>query len=774
MISKEFRRVFATRRMLLIFLLFFAVEVFLLVFNEKKHSSYPAAAYKTMWTELGARAKTEDTEAMLKELDLQIQKLSFLNDFVSYGIGEETNPIGAADEGYDPWMFLREEYPDIDLEEVLEQYRAGEISLYTGEFSAERDLYKAVVTEFRNSISYPEYREKLVADAQKMLRFPLFSKPGTYGYRNIEATLAKYNKLSQITVVATPAKSVSVLFQGSVPGIMLLFFALFLCVSLYLEEKEEGTIRITRTCPKGRRALAGTKLVVLFLGILLMQCMLYGVRFLALNEIYGFPDLTRSIQSVSGFSSCVMPVSIAGYFLRIFFFRYVVLCFCAVCMAILCSACNDTKSAFAGIFLLFFVQVVCYYAVSANHTLGAVHFLNLWGMLRFDPIGTYLNLNLFGRPVSCLLMMGFLAGIGLLIGSLAELGLFCRKPAAGKQRRKKEYLDGGKTTSLLLHEGRKILLDQKVLWILLLVLVTQLFRYGAMEKPLSVEELYYQYYMEKLNGPITPEKEQFLEEEQRRFRELHSAKASDFDAQRQLIAENGFRRAYQRYQYLINVLDGEFFYDTGYQYLFAEKNYRADFLLTVTAIALLVLTGASVFGMDAESGMLRLVVTAKNGKKGIRSRLLWGGVVTVLVWLLVYLPDLLQTFRDYGTEGITAPAYSMELLAKAKTMPVWGCLLLLYLIRLLSLFLFGSFVYWVSCKTRSTAVTIFVSLAGFASPALLILLYERLAGGLFFIAPFSGNLLRMYPWAVSGGIVVGYLMMIVLIYGWLVRKKGNQ
>lgn len=109
-----------------------------------------------------------------------------------------------------------------------------------------------------------------------------------------------------------------------------------------------------------------------------------------------------------------------------------------------------------------------------------------------------------------------------------------------------------------------------------------------------------------------------------------------------------------------------------------------------------------------------------------------------------------------------------------KTMPVWGCRLLLYLIRLLGLFLFGSFVDWVSCKTRSTAVTIFVSLAVFAGPALLILLYERLAGGLFFIAPFSGNLLRMYPWAVSGGIVAGYLIMIVFIYGWLIRKKGNQ
>ena len=772
MIQKEFSRVFATRRMLLVFLLFLILEGLLLVYDEKKNNSYSAEAYRAVWTELEARTKDEGTEETLTYLDTRIQTLDFLDTVTSFGMDVEDGSFGDAGDGFDYQMFLELQYPELDIREVLKQYRAGEIVLHTERPFTEKGLYQAVAAEYRNSVSYPEYREGIIADAEKMLRFPVFSKPGTFGYRNIEATLEKYSKLPEINVTATPAKSVSVLFQGSIPGILLLFFTLYLCVPLYLEEKEEGTLRITRTCPKGRRALAGTKLAVLFLGIFLMQSLLYAVRFLLLWKLYGFPELSRSIQCVSGFESCVLPVSIAGYFLRIFFFRYGMLCFCAVCMAVFCSVCSNTKSAFACILGFFAVQVLCYYAVSANASYGALHFLNLWGMLRFDPVGTYLNLNLFGRPVSCLFMMLVTAGTGLFAGAFAEQRLFCRKPVTGKRGAEKKHRFGGKTTSLLFHEGWKIFWDQKIGIILLLVLAAQLFFCFNSQKTFSIDDAYYRYYMEKLAGPLTPEKEQYIEEEKLRFEKLHSADSFDAEAQKQLNAERGFQKAYRRYLQVKTVPDGEFFYDTGYSYLFAESGYRNDLLLAVTAIAVLTLTGAGVFGTDTESGMLRLVTTAKNGKKGIRARLFWGGVLTVLVWLLVYLPDFVRTLLDYGTEGLSASAHSMTVLAEVKSLPLWGCLLLLYVVRLLSLFLLGSIVCLLSCATKSTAVTIFASLVGFGIPALLILLNERLSGVLFWVAPFSGNLLRKYPKAVSLGCIAACLAVTVVLHNLLIRKKG--
>ena len=107
-----------------------------------------------------------------------------------------------------------------------------------------------------------------------------------------------------------------------------------------------------------------------------------------------------------------------------------------------------------------------------------------------------------------------------------------------------------------------------------------------------------------------------------------------------------------------------------------------------------------------------------------------------------------------------------------KSLPLWGCLLLLYVVRLLSLFLLGSIVCLLSCATKSTAVTIFASLAGFGIPALLILLNERLSGVLFWVAPFSGNLLRKYPKAVSLGCIAACLAVTVVLHNLLIRKKG--
>lgn len=777
MIQKEWRRVFGTRTMLFVILFFLVVEAALLVYAEQKNSPYSAEAYCDAWAEVNALLMEEDTHSVLGRLDRHIEKLEFLEYFVEMGAGELYTQAGlfGAEAEAEIHKMITAEYPDIDIPVLLAQYRAGKMVRHTERPSAEQRLYEDVAMELRNSVSYPEYRQTLVSDAKRMLQFSVFAKPGTFGYRNIEATLEQYQELPKIAVLPTPAKSVATLFQGSVPGILLLFFLLYLCIPLYLLEKEEGTVRLTRTCVKGRKTLARTKVIVLLLGALLMQLLLYGVCFLVLEAMYGFPDLSRSIQSVSGFSGCVLPVTIGQYFLLLFLFRYGVLCLCALCMAFFCSAFADTKKAYIGMLVFFLIQVGCYYAVSANASYGALHFLNLWGMLRFDAVGNYLNLNLFGRPVSCLAGMLGVLGIGLCAAFPAVTRTFCKKPASrGRAEKKKKIrVTFWQTTSIFWHEGRKLFFDQKVLLILLAVFAVQIFRYHDTERPYSVTEAYYQYYMEILSGPLTPEKETYLKNEALRFRTLHAADSTNVNVQKALNAEHGFQKAYSRYLHIKNAGAGEFFYDTGYRYLLAEDTYKAEMLLMVTAVLLLTITGAGIFGADTENGMLRLLTTTRDGKKGIGVRLVWGGILTVMVWLLVYLPDFVCTLEQYGTEGLSAPAQSIELLAGVKRILLREYFVGLYLSRLLGLFVVNGTMYLLAYFAKSTAVTIFGTAAIFAIPPLLLLLNERMTGVMFPYAPFSGNLLRRYPAIVSGVLVAFYALFVFWAYKFMVKRRKN-
>lgn len=776
MIRKEWRRVFGTRTMLLMILLFLVVQSILLVYSEGKSRDYSADAYKEAWNEVEALLAVEEPEAVLERLDRHIEKLDFLEYFVEIGAGAFYEQVAGwlgAEAQADLYAFLEEEYPSVDSSMVLQQYRAGVMVRHSERPSVEKQLYKDISTELLNVASYPEYRETLVSDAERMLRLPIFVKPGTFGYRNIEATLEAYQVLPEITVRPVPAKGAATLFQGSVPGVLMLFFLLYLCIPLYLSEREEGTVRITRTCVKGRKTLARTKLVVFFLGTFVMQLLLFCVRFVVLDVMYGFPDLSLSIQSVSGFQGCVLPITIGQYFLLNFMLRYVVLCLCAVCMAVFCSLCSSTKKAYAGILAFFLLHVILYDTVSANASYGALHFLNIWGILRFDAIGSYLNLNLFGMPVACLPAVMVFIGVGLVTLTFIAVRAFCKKPVNGHRREKSRKVRGviPQTTSVFLHEGRKLFFDQRVLLILLVVLVVQGFRYKDREASYSMDEYYYRYYMEMLSGPLTPEKENFLEKEMLRFQELHKMDNTNINVQKALNAEAGFQRAYSRYLHLTRTKNGEFFYDTGYRYLLAGDTYEADMLLMVTAVVLFTLTAAGVFCGDTENGMLQLLTTTRNGKKGIGARLIWGSVLAVCIWLLVYLPDLICTLKQYGIQGLSAPAQSIALLADVEHLLLKEYLGLLYMTRLLSLLVLSGVVYLLAYFTKSTAVTVFGTLTIFTVPALLLLLNEKMTGIVFPYAPFSGNMLRRYPGIIGGALVLLYAAFAFFSYKFMVKRR---
>lgn len=774
MIQKEWRRVFGTRTMLFVILLFLLIEGVLLVYTEQKNRRYSAEAYCTVWEEVEALLKQENAETVLEQMNEHIQQLAFLEFFLEFGAEDLYMPGGimGVETEEEFYEILEELYPGIDISMVLEKYRAGEMLRHTDRPSVEKKLYQEVATELQGAVSYPEYREGVVADAERMLRFSVFAKPGTFGYRNIEATLEKYKGLPEITIEPTPAKSVATLMQGSIPGILLLFFLLYLCIPLYLSEKEEGTIRLTRTCVKGRKALAGTKLTVFLLGALLMQGLLYGVRFLVLQVMYGFPDLSRSIQSVSGFGGCVIPATIGQYFMLLFLLRYGVLCLCAIGMALFCSLCSNAKKAYVGIVVLFAIQVLCYYVVPATASYGALHFVNLWGMLRFDSIGNYLNLNLFGTPVSCLAVTIVTLGLGMAFAFPIAVWAFCKKPGdKSRTKKKRQARIRPQTVSLFFHEGRKLFFDQKVLLVLIMMLAVQMARYHTTEKIYSVDDVYYQYYMEQLSGPLTPEKEIYMEEEALYFRTLHSGGDFDVSAQKKLNAEGGFQKAYDRYQYIKNTQNGEFFYDTGYRYLLAEGTYKTDMFLAVTAIVLLVITGAGIFGMDMETGMLSLLTTTRNGENGIRARLLWGSILTVAVWVTVYLPDFVNTLENYGTQGMMAPAQSIELLKEVKYLLVWQYFVCLYVSRLLGLLVVSGVLYLLSYFTRSTAATIFGTLAIFLIPSLLLLLREGMTDILSLFAPFSGNMLRRYPGAVSIFVIGLYVLFVIFGYWYMIKRR---
>lgn len=386
------------------------------------------------------------------------------------------------------------------------------------ELTEEEAAYGAAKSEILAQAEYLlNYQERIggiESSAAQLRKNPALGAEGSFSVRNIDKTVRDYKRIEGVSVSLDNEHGVNAYLECRLSG-FLLCVQLLVVVMIFQDERKKGLWNYVYALPGGRRKLALQRGMVLA-----SAAWLCGLLFEAENLLIsgvrggGFGVLSRAVQSNQAFGSCVLPVSMGGFLVLV------------ACTRILAAwLAGELLWCVAGISkhplkLFFFTAVFLAgeYFVWVNtgeqSFFNQVKYVNIFAF--FDSgemLAVYRNLSFFGHPMSCVELQLF--GVPAVLLLLFFMGILTgekRPCTAGKGRGRTGRIS--RHGSLFLHECYKVLVNQKAVFVLIAMAVVCLsFFEGKKEIFRDYASTLYESYMEMLEGDVTEEKLEFLEQE---------------------------------------------------------------------------------------------------------------------------------------------------------------------------------------------------------------------------------------------------------------------
>ena len=680
--------------------------------SSKDERPYTAAQYRAVYKTIEGQSAEEAFESLSRrQQELRaIEALTF---------GEDISDIGT----------------DLDAEALLESYASGSYLEFTDNVFAEQELVSAVLKEVSACADYDSYLEGIDQQAQKMTGISIFSDPDSFSYKNIAKTPGDFAHLKGSSLTPGPSLGVD-MATGFLPTDIAGFLMIMtVVVTIVTREKELEQTALTRATFRGRAPLGLAKLFCSFAAALLALVLLYSVNFAAGYLTYGYGGLSRQLQSVYSFNGSDLKISLIQYFGLFLLGKLGVYCLFGALIFLITSLSSSSVKVYSALAVILAAEAVMYYTIPSAGWLCPLKYINLVAFANTrDIFARYLNLNLLGEPFGYKAV--FVLSMAVLLLGLSVLGVvfYGRQPVIRSRSRRLELsLFKGRSTSLFLQECYKVFIGGRVLLILLAFGGFVWLSYTPInEKFATADEIYYKQYMLKLEGELTPEKEQFLAEEQERFEQAQADMQRELSAgsvfaamkyQKLLAPQAAFEQVRDHAGYLRTTDGGEFVYDSGYKLLTGDETAgNKDATLALTALAMLICTLTYVYSVEYQTGAAVLLKTSPRGRGVVLLRKLIIGLMTVtVIYALTYGPYFYNVLHAYGTRGMGAPCCSMEHLSD-RGMSISGYLILLSTVRYFGLILSMVMIFLISAKAKSFIASLLIETAVLVLPIVLYLL----------------------------------------------------
>lgn len=783
----EFFKVYFNKNLLFVFVGLMLLNALLLYVNESDRTSYYSPdAYKQIYSSIEEMSSDE----ALNMLQNENEELNVLIDLSSNDrmVSEET---------------LSETYQSLDIPKLIDKFTNGDFLNYTDSLWAEKYLYERVIEEVKNVNQYANYLEKIDTEAEMMQSVSIFAKPNTFSYRNITKTPEDFKHLKGNELAVAPSKGIIMATQFLPTDFIAVILIMLVVIQLITKEKEQQRLGLIKTTYKGRLTLVVSKLSVLICSCFMILILLYSINFSMAIATYGFGDVGRYIQSVTGYLGSSLGISVLQYlilFLVAKLFVYILLALIFFTVSIIV---RTSVMVYISLAFLFGISAILYLSIPPTSFLAFFKYMNLVHFLHtYTLFSNYLNLNVGGYPFQYFYC--FIISVTLLITIFSVIStlVFCRQRQVSsplnatayiqEKISKMKWFKGHRHVSVFRHESYKILVVNKVLLILMAFITLQfIFYQPAQEKFVDFNDVYYKRYMLQLEGEKSPAKEAFLVEEQQRFNEINDEismliQSEDntmkiYELSDLLAPQEAFYRVVEHAEYLNNLeeedqLNGWFLYDVGYQKLTAGADNTKDLQLALLFMIVLIVCLAQVFTYETQSGMVHIVTMTKHGRsKSFYSKLFLSLIIGVFIYLIVYVPEFTSVLNAYGTRALDAPIYSLPHMANMKIdLSILQYLWLISIIRLIAMLLAIIVIFVVSVRLASL-ISVFMAATGvLVLPLLLALLDIKLFDYLLITPLLSGNILfKEYSFSfLQNNRIVWYvcLLISVVLSLWILYK----
>ncbi|HZK34570.1 MAG TPA: hypothetical protein VFD33_04595 [Bacillota bacterium] len=633
--------------------------------------------------------------------------------------------------------------------EYIDQYKKGEISpRYTKHYHTEQSLFNEALKQFSSISAYGQYIDSIEEQAEQMLKSPIFGEEDSFSYRNIKKTPLAYSHLRNNKLKFGNSEWILALTNNKIADFIALILVFYICFVLFIYEDENGLFKLIRPAKRGNYHTLAAKTGALFIFTVMLYLLLYGSLFLLVRNLYGMDDLTRKIQSVRGFLASNLDVTISAYLIIYSLSKIVVYFLLGMTVLTLCILFKNMVAVYLASFLFAGVNLAFFKGIDAQSAFGIFRYISFFSLFRTNShYENYINVNLFGYPVNLVTFFFFFSMVAITALLFVSALIYLKQRQIHFSSSKVRGILGkllvkraGPGTRLILHEGHRILLTNKVLFILLLLFLFQGYNMKNYTAPYDYDDNIYKNYLQQIEGGIGQHTHNFIKNEEERFKEIEEVleglaeKEAEGEISKeqlnmtkiQLSNELYPQKVLQRVKYRVEELerikakrdfDVWLVYDTGYNALTGPSS-RKDYVSGIIMTLLLTLCLCPVFATEYDKGLVRLVATTKQGRSRIYGRrTIVCIVITLVICLTSFLADLVGILRIYGAVGINAPVQSLEHFSSLTLrLTIGQYLALLYCLRLVASMFIMFIIFSISILSENTFIAIAISQILFIVP----------------------------------------------------------
>lgn len=670
--------------------------------------------------------------------------------------------------------------PEITEEMVKYQevYKNGSYLRYSEDLYTERELFQSVYGEMLRVANHKETLQSAIEAAQKNISFPIFAKPGTFAYRNQLAAIDRLEDLLYIQPKYDLSDGVLNAQRSAVTDLLGLMLILFFCTELVVTEQRNGMIPILRATKKGRLPLIASKATASFMVAFFVVSALWGINLLYCGITVGLGDLSRPVQSLTGFTTCTLELSVGMYIVLFFLSKWLLYTlvglFCMICGLLFQNA-MYTWMTVGGFLSGEYILAQTIESFSAWNILKYANVSNL--IFNLDWMSEYRNLNFGSHPIDILTVSVVLLS-ALLVGSVVILcWLFCRRLKSIALPKvsitwPKWLPRPGKSTALVGHELWKLLIECGALLVLVVFVLINIQEPHRLRY--SNDEAYYKYYMEMLQGPITSDTDARIAAAEESFQDIRDEigflrkqcaegklSTAELDVlltplNWQLEAEEVLRNRVIPKVERAKQLSAEgkkvwLLYERGYEYILGFEHVHDKAGASAMLIAGIILCFSNFYPLETSSGMLPLLNVYKRGRiSTAKTKFFICIAITGVMFLVAQIPDYWHVFRNYGFPLLNAPLCSIEgFTAWSDGISIWGGILIFEGLRLMTALSVMAIVVAVCLWTKNQIVTMSATTGVILLPLLLNLLDITFLNKVSFYLPLNSIVLLTHQEGVS-------------------------
>lgn len=770
----EFQKILQKKYLILFLITICIINLGTFIYDQQLNPMFPTSAYLKLQTQLNKIPNHQRYQYIYEEY----QK------YHAFQIIENIEQLKKnSQENQNIITLLQNENPDIQTK-YQKLYQENHQTYYTHSIESEAAFLEKIYNEFYILYQYPMYLQEIQEKANTITQIGIFQKNNDFSQKNIEKTAQDYQNLYHVNILYENEKGIQDALSFPITNLLIMISMFVLASSMVIDEKEKKLFSIIKMTINGQWKLMLFKCVVfMFIVGILMFIMLLSQLFY-MNMTVGIGHLSKSIQSLASFSYCPFAINVWQFLWLFFLMKWIAISFIGLLMMWFLIVMKHKILALLIIIILVGIEFVLYIFIPPLHILYLLKYLNIVSFLQIQTLfQIYRNINILGEAVSLQWLMFIVLMIGFIfIFIMCILTYHYKKnmlvsifefPFSFKRHKI--------SSSLLVQEFYKTFWIQKALVLCVVCIGLQIYQYHDITIYRNQEEIIYMEYMKKLEGKLTPEKEQWILQQKQYYESLHqqqelimqkkenkeitSQKANQtLDMINQnLEGERIFDNVLEQYQRVTHNSNCEFIVPYAYQNVFLQNTWTL--IPTIVLCIFIIISGSQMFPYEYQNMMNRITfITVKGRRKVICNKFIVSFVLNVLFIILTMLPIFLLFHQTYGFHSIQASIISIEQFSHFPSFISigMGCFINI-LLKLFAVMCMITMIHVIALKTRNNILTCFIASLLFLMPLLLVFgnyhildaisLYPLFMNGIYAIEE-SGLTQLLYS-------LIGYLILMI-------------